>query len=67
MQYTYSIKIKGEGTPTEIKNQLAEIIGAIEDAETYTMATDAILDGAEWGEEGYLETEISQANLRPND
>jgi len=54
----YKIEIKGDGTADEIKAELLDIIGAIEEAQEGEHPESAILDGAEWGEGGNVETKI---------
>ena len=54
----YKIEIKGKGTAEELKKELLDIVGAIEEAQESDDHESAILDGAEWGEGGNVETKI---------
>ena len=54
----YKIEIEGTGTADELKKELLDIIGAIEEAQEYEHGESVILDGAEWGEGGDVETKI---------
>jgi hypothetical protein len=59
MAFKYNISIKGNGTPSELKKALQDIISNIDEAEQSKLSTCGILDGAEWECET-LETTIGQ-------